>query len=292
MIKSMKTRIISGIVMFGIVSLVLVAGLLWNPIVITVFIALLAAFGTYELIHNALGVKGNLATLVPAIFSAVLTISCSYWFSGLFLLARGGEEIDSDLIYTAPLAIIIAVAFYWVSASLIIFINHKDFSLAHIVGIIGMPILYSIAFAALASIIADTGRIYYLLLIVNFACICDTGAYFVGVKLGKHKLCPAISPKKTVEGAIGGIASSLVASIIIVCACGFANKLWLALLFTVPLCVVGMIGDLFASSVKRAAGIKDYGDLIPGHGGVLDRVDSILMISPLMFILVLLGVFG
>ena len=278
--------------MFSIVALVLAAGLLWNPIVITVFIALLAAGGTYELVHNALGVKGLLQNLVPTIFSAILTVSCSYWFSGLYLLAHGGEEIDSGLIYTAPLAIIVAVAFYWVSASLIIFKNHEEFSLAQIVGIIGMPILYAVAFATLGSIIADSGRIYYLLLVANFSCVCDTGAYFVGVKLGKHKLCPAISPKKTVEGAIGGIASSLVATVIIVCACGFANKLWLALIFTVPLCVVGMIGDLFASSVKRAAGIKDYGDLIPGHGGVLDRVDSILMISPLMFILVLLGVFG
>ncbi len=288
----MKTRIISGIVMICLVALVLVAGYNWNPLVITAFIALLSVGGTYELVHNALGVRGKLSNLVPMIASAVLTVSCSFCFSGLYKLARGSEEIDFNLIYTAPLVIIITIALYWILASLIIFKNHADFSLAQIVGIIGMPILYSLAFAALNCIIADSGRIYYLLLVANFACVCDTGAYFVGVKLGKHKLCPAISPKKTVEGAIGGIVSSLIATVIIVCACGFAEKLWLALIFTIPLCITGMIGDLFASSVKRAAGIKDYGDLIPGHGGVLDRVDSILMISPLMLILVLFGVFG
>lgn len=278
--------------MVCLVALVLVAGYRWNPLVITAFIALLSVGGTYELVHNALGIKGKLANIAPAIASAVLTVSTSYLFSGLYKLAQGSEEIDFNLIYTAPLAIIITIALYWILASLIIFKKHEEFSLAQIVGIIGMPILYSVAFACLNSIIADSGRIYYLLLVANFACICDTGAYFVGVKFGKHKLCPAISPKKTVEGAIGGIVSCLIATVIIVCACGMQSKLLLALIFTVPLCITGMVGDLFASSVKRAAGIKDYGDLIPGHGGVLDRVDSILMISPLMFVLVLFGVFG
>ena len=134
--------------------------------------------------------------------------------------------------------------------------------------------------------------VFFIALILCIAWGGDTAAYFAGRFFGKHKLAPEVSPKKTVEGAIGGIISSLVVTVIIVCAFGFVNKLPLALLFTVPLCIIGMIGDLFASSIKRAAGIKDYGDLIPGHGGVLDRVDSILMIAPLMLVLVMLGVFG
>ena len=288
----MKTRIISGIIMIALVTLVLVAGLCWNPIAITIFLSILAAGGTFELCHNALGVKGIAANTVPCVASASSVFAASYWFSGLYSLSRGSTEIDYNLIFTAPLVLLSIGAVYVIAQSIIIFKQHADFSLAKIVGIIGLPLVYAIAFSALGSIIADSGRIYYLLLVANFACVCDTGAYFVGVKLGKHKLCPEISPKKTVEGAIGGIVSSLIVTVIIVCAFGFVNKLPLALLFTVPLCIIGMIGDLFASSIKRAAGIKDYGDLIPGHGGVLDRVDSILMISPLMFILVLLGVFG
>jgi phosphatidate cytidylyltransferase len=116
------------------------------------------------------------------------------------------------------------------------------------------------------------------------------GAYFVGVSIGKTKLCPQISPKKTVEGALGGIVSSIIVTAIITLCYGYFDKILPTLLITIPLCVVGMAGDLFASIIKRKVGIKDYGDLIPGHGGILDRVDSILFISPLVYCLMLIGV--
>ena len=116
------------------------------------------------------------------------------------------------------------------------------------------------------------------------------GAYFVGSTIGKHKLCPEISPKKTVEGAVGGILSSLVVTLILVFAFSVTEKLLAALILTVPFCILGMIGDLFASAIKRTAGIKDYGNLIPGHGGILDRFDSIIMIAPLFSLFVSLGV--
>jgi phosphatidate cytidylyltransferase len=124
----------------------------------------------------------------------------------------------------------------------------------------------------------------------NFSSVCDMGAYFVGVTMGKHKLCPNISPKKTIEGAVGGIASSIVVSLILILAFGKTDMLIPTLVFTIPLCVLGMIGDLFASSIKRSVGLKDYGSLIPGHGGILDRVDSILMIAPLLYLLITVGV--
>jgi len=133
----------------------------------------------------------------------------------------------------------------------------------------------------LNGIISGENGIYYLLLLLNFSSVCDMGAYFVGVTLGKHKLCPNLSPKKTVEGAIGGIVSSLVVTAIL-CLC-FHKTMWIMLLLTIPFCILGMIGDLFASAIKRAVGIKDYGNLIPGHGGVMDRLDSIIMIAPLMY---------
>jgi phosphatidate cytidylyltransferase len=115
------------------------------------------------------------------------------------------------------------------------------------------------------------------------------GAYFVGVSMGKTKLCPEISPKKTVEGSLGGIVSSVIVTLIITLCFGYFDKILPTLLLTIPLCVAGMAGDLFASIIKRKVGIKDYGDLIPGHGGILDRVDSILFISPLVFCLLFLG---
>ena len=114
------------------------------------------------------------------------------------------------------------------------------------------------------------------------------GAYFVGSAIGKHKLCPNISPKKTVEGAIGGIISSIIVTAIL--ALCFSKSIWLPLVLTIPLCILGMIGDLFASAIKRSVGLKDYSNLIPGHGGILDRVDSIIMIVPLMYVLISFGV--
>jgi phosphatidate cytidylyltransferase len=116
------------------------------------------------------------------------------------------------------------------------------------------------------------------------------GAYFVGVSLGKTKLCPEISPKKTVEGALGGIISSVIVSLVITLCFSKFDKILPVMLLTIPLCVVGIAGDLFASIIKRKVGIKDYGNLIPGHGGILDRVDSVLFISPLVYCLMLIGV--
>ena len=126
--------------------------------------------------------------------------------------------------------------------------------------------------------------------IIYCCCVCDMGAYFVGSTKGRHKLCPEISPHKTVEGAVGGIVSSIIVTLILVFAFSFEDKLIATLLLTVPFCVLGMIGDLFASSIKLTAGIKDYGKLIPGHGGILDRFDSIIMISPLLYLFITAGV--
>lgn len=106
--------------------------------------------------------------------------------------------------------------------------------------------------------------------------------------IGKHKLCPEISPKKTIEGAIGGIVLSIICAIIILFAFGKTNVTLLML--AVPLCILGIIGDLFASVIKRSVGIKDFSNLIPGHGGVLDRIDSIIMVAPFMFLLIKFGI--
>ncbi len=118
------------------------------------------------------------------------------------------------------------------------------------------------------------------------AWLSDTFAYFTGIILGKNKLCPKISPKKTVEGSLGGIIGSTIFSLI-------AGVIFNNLGFSIPflhygiigvLCgITGQIGDLFASSIKRFCKIKDYGKIIPGHGGILDRFDSILFTAPTVY---------
>jgi len=112
---------------------------------------------------------------------------------------------------------------------------------------------------------------------------CDTSAYCVGMLIGKHKMAPVLSPKKSVEGAVGGVIGAAVFAVIygvlthghpfeyaVICACG---------------ALISMVGDLAASAIKRNKGIKDYGTLIPGHGGILDRFDSMIFTAPVIYYL-------
>ena len=130
--------------------------------------------------------------------------------------------------------------------------------------------------------------------IVCFAWGGDTCAYFAGRAFGKHKLCPVVSPKKTVEGAVGGVLGTMAFGVIITLVysvaanrmeaftrsnIGVSMYVIIALLGCVA-AVLGIYGDLFASVVKRQCGIKDYGTIFPGHGGILDRFDSVMFIAP------------
>ena len=121
------------------------------------------------------------------------------------------------------------------------------------------------------------------------AFVTDTFCYFSGMLFGKHKLIPRISPKKTVEGSVGGTLMCVIAFIAygaIVSHFTELNADYLALAFTgFVLAIVSQIGDLVASAVKRNYGIKDYGKLFPGHGGVMDRFDSLIAVSMLLAII-------
>lgn len=134
----------------------------------------------------------------------------------------------------------------------------------------------------------DIGAYMYLLIFIS-AWVCDTFAYFTGRLLGKHKLIPEISPKKTVEGAIGGIIFTLIALVgywAIIKYVPVFNyhgiELWHICILGVTLPIVSQIGDLLASSIKRQYNIKDFGNVFPGHGGVLDRFDSAMLVAPIL----------
>lgn len=125
--------------------------------------------------------------------------------------------------------------------------------------------------------------VLFLLIVIMLG---DTGAYYVGRSLGKRRLAPAISPKKTVEGLIGGVTASVVAAIV-------AARLLLpdvglvhAALLGAALALLGVAGDLFQSLLKRGAGVKDSGTLMPGHGGILDRLDSLYFSAPALLVYV------
>ncbi|OJG45156.1 phosphatidate cytidylyltransferase [Enterococcus hermanniensis] len=115
----------------------------------------------------------------------------------------------------------------------------------------------------------------------------DIGAYMIGRQIGKHKLWPEISPNKTIEGALGGIASAVVVAIIffLVQPAVFHHNLVTIIIFTLIFSIVGQFGDLVESAIKRHYDVKDSGNILPGHGGILDRFDSMLFVFPMMHLL-------
>ena len=114
---------------------------------------------------------------------------------------------------------------------------------------------------------------------------CDTCAYCVGMLIGKHKMAPVLSPKKSVEGAVGGVAGAVLLGVIYAAATKGPMAEY-ALICGVG-ALISMVGDLAASAIKRNMGIKDYGKLIPGHGGILDRFDSVIFTAPVIYYLTL-----
>lgn len=135
--------------------------------------------------------------------------------------------------------------------------------------------------------IRETG-LSYLLFVLFIIWTTDSGAYFAGRFFGKRKLWPAISPNKTIAGAVGGIVLSIFVAIVFQLIAPLDFSYTIVILFAILISVVGQIGDLVASAIKRHYDIKDYGSIFPGHGGVLDRLDSVLFVSLILFCLQLL----
>jgi len=157
-----------------------------------------------------------------------------------------------------------------------------DVVIKQLQGIIYIPVLLSFLVLIREG---SSGMIWvFVLLAVIFAG--DTGAYYVGSYLGRHKLSPAVSPGKTIEGSIGGLAVNLVL--------GGVGKYFflsglpwgLSLLFFLTVGIAGQVGDLFESELKRSSGIKDSGGILPGHGGILDRIDALLFAAPVAYIFI------
>ncbi|TDQ39679.1 phosphatidate cytidylyltransferase [Aureibacillus halotolerans] len=142
---------------------------------------------------------------------------------------------------------------------------------------VGMGLYYLIELRAVG-----LPYILYALLIVWAT---DTGAYFVGKSIGSHKLWPDISPNKTTEGFVGGILCALAVSFLLFLWHPIYDSIWVGLVITAVLSVAGQMGDLAESAFKRHFGVKDSGKLLPGHGGVLDRIDSLIFILPILYLL-------
>lgn len=275
MSKNMLTRILSGTVLLIITALCNHFG--GELLLIVLFLS--SEIGLFEF-YRATGIlkdgkKINAVTLVGYLLTAVYYV---------FLYFRENSEIQ--------LFFIISVIVLTMGIYVFRFPNlHADSIAYSVFGFVYVGVMISFIYRVRN---LENG-IYTVWLIIIVSWLCDTCAYFTGVALGKHKLAPILSPKKSIEGAIGGLVGSAVAGF-------FYAKYILEPLMrgcTVPIviiCILGaaisQIGDLSASAIKRNHGIKDYGSLIPGHGGILDRFDSIIFTAPMIYFLLSFMVHG
>lgn len=270
----MKTRIISGVL--GI--LVLLPVLYFSgTIVLPIALALLSAVASVELL-SAIGMRQRWQFLVPTLCFSLLLPFIPYFCKG-------------DTGRAIVLLALVSVFYILLCFVCAVFSNGRvRFSL---VAQAVLGTLYAtLGLTAVSVLRAGAMGAYIYGLVFVGAWVTDTMAYFTGVFFGKHKLCPAISPKKTVEGSLGGI---------VFCILGFLLYGWIMhktfdvlpnylMLATAGALasVVSQIGDLTASLIKREHGVKDFGKLMPGHGGVLDRFDSILAVALLLVLFVAL----
>ncbi len=131
-------------------------------------------------------------------------------------------------------------------------------------------------------ILLETPWIFFVLVVIFAA---DSGAYYTGKKFGRHKLCPGVSPGKTVEGALGGFFASLIVAVVFGIFVHTDKKLLQLVLMGAILNIIGQLGDLCESYIKRSRGVKDSSNILPGHGGLLDRLDSLLFAFPALYYL-------
>ena len=266
----MKTRIISGAVMVAL--LVALLGVSTKYIaVMYVAAGLLSAVAVYEALYATGIVKNKIITAVGCVYSVFYVCK--------ILLTYVDEAIAVKIMASAaPIAVVFALIQFALYLKF-----HKDINLEGMLGMIVLPILISFGFESLSKLVLANQKLLYIVLMFCWAAVADTGAYFTGVAIGKHKMAPVISPKKSWEGLIGGILSSLLVTFIVCLIysnCFDVKVNTLAVLLVTPVFVlIGVMGDLTASLIKRKCGIKDFGKIIPGHGGILDRFDSMLMIS-------------
>lgn len=148
-----------------------------------------------------------------------------------------------------------------------------------VLGIIYIPLFLS----CMVLIRNDVDGIAWIFFLLTLVFAGDTGAFYVGRFFGRHKLCPAVSPGKTIEGAIGGLAATLGAGLIFMNCFLKSLPLGPGILFFLSIGVVGQVGDLFESELKRYADVKDSGSILPGHGGILDRIDALLFAAPVAY---------
>jgi len=265
----LKRRIAVAVIFVPILFVVL---FFLPPYVFAAVVALICAVCAYELLH-AIGVKGHERAGIYTVFSAVL-IPVGVYFD------------ITALVFTAVSLVLLCLMFV---EAILVYKSKKQISLAQILIVVLAGALIPLMLSSLISLKnMREGRLIVLLPIIS-AFITDAGAYFIGVFFGKKRPFLLVSPKKTVEGCIGGLATGtfamMVYGVILVFTTLHQVAFWALLLYGVIGGVLTELGDLAFSLIKREYDVKDYGRLLPGHGGMLDRFDSMVFTAPAIYLL-------
>ena len=274
----MKTRIISALVGTVVLLAVLFCPWVW---VFALVVAAAAGLATYELLHNTGIVKSKWMNWGSVVFAAaeVLLITRAFELSHHEYMESPMFALYFAAVKWSPIVCLSAYALF----ALVLFAVFRQ---SFVWKAFGLTLYATIGFGAVGCLrmFPIVGLVYVLLPMV-IAWMSDTGAYFTGVFFGKHKMAPVISPKKTWEGFFGGWVISIGLTVLYGVICnaivGEVFELWMLAIIATVLAPLSVVGDLMASLIKRRTGIKDYGNIMPGHGGVMDRFDSVVFIAPL-----------
>lgn len=256
----LKTRTITGAgILLGTVLILLFSG---EILVLKAVTALLSLLGIYEM-YRATGAKKDRLFFLLSCVAAVLLC---FWDIPRYVLVVG-------IGFGLALVIFVLLLAQWDTRKTL----GKGMS-----ALLGMLIV--VFFKAMIPIRSSQGGIYTLGLAMFLCNVCDAFAYLAGKRFGKHKLAPHLSPNKTVEGSIGGmgmtVAVFLPLAYLLERFGGLSVAYGRLVVYLMLASVVSQLGDLFFSAIKRTVGIKDYGTILPGHGGILDRFDSLLFVLP------------
>ncbi|MFD1177227.1 phosphatidate cytidylyltransferase [Paenibacillus puldeungensis] len=266
----MKQRLITGIIAGG-----LFLGICWlGGLTYHVLIMIMALIGYYEFVRM---------TKLPA-FGGTAVLG----YLGVLYITFPWGLLDVTIpLGTFPALWLLMLLFLTVTV-----ISKNEIPIGQVALLLLGVVYIGIGFTSIAETrnTADGHGLFWTFLMLSAIWSSDAGAYFTGRKFGKNKLWPAISPNKTVEGALGGVLLAVVVAVIFAMSSGGLLTVGRAVLLGVAAAVVGQMGDLIQSAYKRVYGIKDSGKLLPGHGGILDRCDSWIAVFPFIHILMLLPV--
>lgn len=265
----MKTRIITAAIAIPVLLIILLVA---PEIVAALVLGALLAVGAYEFLYRT----GLVRRVRMIIYSAVMAFAMAIWsyYGGLQAYLMIGSIVFFMLLFSEVMMDHVKVSV-------------ESIGLCTLGGYL-IPLLLS---ALIRILVGSNGR-YFVLIPFTIAFLSDAGAYFIGMKFGHHKLAPVVSPNKTIEGVLGGVGFALVGMIVYAVILGpvlkFRVNYGAAVLYALLGAGVDVMGDLCFSVVKRQTGIKDYGNLLPGHGGFLDRFDSLVLVAPLVEALLLI----